>query len=252
MTLSAGWWQADVAVTPPGGIASLARFWLVVPDPNVAGRGPSAPGDPEATALYERGLASLTALRSVRYTQNLADGSGSFVRSRVAVNAAEGERPAAYDETILGADGNAMTRQTIVGNRRWILENGAWAAAEPIPFQVPAAWGETYAGASGFELGPREAVDGELSQVVTFSVPSRSNPTRDPAWYAWWVGLASGQVRREAMISTHHYMVTEYRDFNAPLTIEPPVAGPAPAATPTGPAATPEATPAVEAEFESP
>jgi putative copper export protein/methionine-rich copper-binding protein CopC len=252
VTLSAGWWQADVAVTPPGGIASLARFWLVVPDPNVVGSGPIAPDDPEATALYERGLASLTSLRSVRYTQSLADGSGSFVRSRVFVNAAEGERPAAYDETILGADGNAVARQTIIGNRRWILEDGAWAAAEPIPFQVPAAWGQPYAGATGFHLGPREAIDGELSQVVTFSVPSRSNPTREPAWYAWWVGLASGQVRREAMISTRHYMVTEYRDFNAPLTIEPPVAESALPATPTGAMSTPEATPAAEAEVESP
>ena len=253
-TLAAGWWQADVVVTPPGGIASRARFWLVVPDPNVAGRGPVAETDPEAAALYGRGLASLSALRSVRSTQWLADGGGAFARSRESVSAAEGERPAAYAETIVGAEGEAVARQTIIGDRRWIQDqdNGAWVAAEPIPFLVPAAWGETYAGATGFQLGPREAVDGELSQVVTFQVPPRDDPTRAPAWYAWWVGLASGQVRREVMISTRHYMVTEYRDFNAPLGIEPPAEPPATPAIPTRAAATPEATPAAEVGEEAP
>ncbi len=246
-TLAAGWWQADVVVTPPNGIASRARFWLLVPDPNVAGDGPSATNTPEATALYERGLESLTALQSVRTTQLLADGGGAFVRSRISVNAAEGERPAAYTETILNAAGNEESRQTIVGNRRWLLEDGAWVAAEPIPFQVPAAWGENYAGATGFQLGPREAVDGELSQVVTFSVPPNDYPAGAPAWYAWWVGLASGQVRRETMISSRHYLVTEYRDFNAPLGIEPPVAERTPIGTPTRTAGTPQATPTAEA-----
>jgi putative copper export protein/methionine-rich copper-binding protein CopC len=246
-TLSVGWWQADVVITPPGGVTSRARFWLVVPDPNVGGDGPGAVSDPEATALFERGLASLTALRSVRFNQLLADGAGAFVRSRVSVSAAEGERPAAFAETVLGADGTVTAAQTIVGNRRWVLDDGAWVAADPVPFQVPAGWGEMYAGATGFQPGPREAIDGELSQVVTFQVPPRGDPEREPAWYAWWVGLASGQVRREVTISTRHYMISDYRDFNASLGIEPPVAESAPPAIPTGPAATPEASPVAEA-----
>ena len=152
--LAAGWQQADVTITPPGGIASRAQFWLVVPDPNVAGAGPNAASNPEAKALYERGLASLTALQSVRYSQRSGDGSGTIVRTEVSVRAAEGERPAAFAETVVGADGEAMARQTIVGDRRWVLEDGAWIAAEPIPFLIPAAWGETYAGADAFQLGP--------------------------------------------------------------------------------------------------
>ena len=51
--------------------------------------------------------------------------------------------------------------------------------------------------------------------------------------------MSSGEVRREAMISTRHYMVYEYSDFDAPLAITPP----GDALTPAGSAATPGATP---------
>lgn len=239
-TLGAGWQQADVAITPPGGIASRARFWLVVPDPNVSGAGPSAAGDAEAEALYARGLASLTGLQSVRYSQRAGDGSGTLTRTEAAVAGAEGERPAAYAETVIGADGQVLQRQIVVGNRRWVLAEGAWVAAEPIPFLAPAAWGEIYAGAAGFQLGPREAVAGELSQVVTFSTPAGGGSGREPAWYAWWIGLASGQVRRETIVSTREYVVTEYRDFNAELGIAPPLKAPTSSEAST-PAATPSA-----------
>ena len=234
----AGWQQADVVLTPRGGIASRARFWLVAPDPNVTGEGPTAVDNAEAEALYDRGLASLTALRSVRYSQRVGDGSGTVARTEVSVSAAEGERPAAFAETVLDANGEAASRQTMVGARRWTEEDGAWAAAEPVPFLVPAAWGAGYAGAAGFGLGPREAVDGELSQVVTFRTPASGDSGREPAWYAWWVGLASGQVRREVMVSTREYVATEFRDFNVDFDIQPPAAdantpdGPTPAATP--------------------
>ena len=241
---TAGWWQADVIVTPPGGIASRARFWLVLPDPNVTGQGLDHGTDPEARALYERGLESLTALRSVRYTQRLGDGGGSLYRSQTAVSAAEGEQPATYADTIIDPAGNVIAQQTIVGDRRWILVGQDWVAAEPIPFLTPAAWGEAYADATGFQLGPREEINGELSQVVTFWQPPRTNPSRAPAWYAWWIGLASGEVRREAMVSTRHYMVYEYSDFDATLGITPPAVVSTPEATATSQSATPIATPA--------
>ncbi len=57
------------------------------------------------------------------------------------------------------------------------------------------------------------------------------SPSRTPAWYAWWIGLASGEVRREAMVSTRHNIVYQYRDFDAPFEIAPPVI-PTPVATP--------------------
>ena len=252
MAPTPGWWQADVIVTPPGGIASRARFWLVLPDPNVTGQGIDPADNPEARALYERGLESLTALRSVRYTQRLGDGGGSLYRSQTAVSAAEGERPATYADTIIDPAGNVIAQQTIVGDRRWILVGQDWVAAEPMPFLTPAAWGEAYADATGFQLGPREAVNGELSQIVTFWQPPRTSPSRAPAWFAWWIGLASGEVRREAMVSTRHYMVYEYSDFDAPLDITPPVVESTPQATATSQRATPVATPAGRDQVLSP
>jgi hypothetical protein len=240
----AGWWQADVIVTPPGGIAARARFWLVLPDPNVTGTGPEPTSDPRAQALFARGLESLTSLRSVRYTQRLGDGSGSLYRSQTAVSAAEGEQPAAYADTIIDAAGDVIAQQVIIGDRRWILAGEDWVAAEPIPFLTPAAWGEAYTDAAGFQLGPREAVDGELSQVVTFWQPPRTSPSRAPAWFAWWIGIASGEVRREAMVSTRHYVVYGYRDFDAPLGITPPIDVSAPVVTRATPVSTSVATPA--------
>ena len=46
-------------------------------------------------------------------------------------------------------------------------------------------------------MGPGEEVDGELCQVVTFWQPPHANPSRAPAWFAWWIGLASGELRRD-------------------------------------------------------
>jgi methionine-rich copper-binding protein CopC len=240
---SAGWWQADVTVTPPDGVAARARFWLVLPDPNVTGIGPEPADDPEARALFARGLESLTSLRSVSYTQRLGDGGGSLYRSQTAVSAADAERPAAYAETVIDAAGDVVARQVIVGDRRWTLVGADWVPADPIPFLAPAAWGEAYVDATGFQLGPREEVNGELSQVVTFWQPPRTSPSRAPAWFAWWIGLASGEVRREAMVSTRHYMVHGYSDFDAPLGITPPVDVTTPAVTPATPASTSAATP---------
>jgi copper transport protein len=234
---TAGWWQTDIVVTPGGGIASRAQFWLILPDPNVTGRGPVPETDSAARALFGQGLQTLTALRSVRYTRQLGDGAGSLTRSQVAVSAAEGERPAAYAETVIDADGIILARQTMVGDSRWVLAGNDWVDAAAMPFTTPAAWGDAYADAAGFQLGPRQEIDGEVCQVVTFWQPPRADPSRPPEWFAWWIGLASGEMRQEAMISTRHYMVSRFRDFDAPLDIVPPIAlaapgSPTPAASP--------------------
>jgi copper transport protein len=243
---AAGWWQVDVAVTPRGGIASRARFWLVVPDPNLTGDGPAPIADPKARSLFEQGLRALTSLRSVRSTQRLADGAGAISRSQTSVRAASDDRPAAYAETVLAADGHALTQQTIVGDRRWVLTDGDhWVEAKPLAFPTPGDWGNAYQGATGFQFGPREEIGGEICQVVTFWRPEPTRPGQDPAWFAWWVGLASGEVRQEVKISTRHYLVTRFSDFDAPLDITPPAETAAAPATPATPSATRTAAPSL-------
>ena len=73
---------------------------------------------------------------------------------RIAVNAADAERPPAYTDTIVDAAGDVVARQVIVGDRRWILVGQDWVAAEPIPFLTPAAWGEAYVDATPSAHGP--------------------------------------------------------------------------------------------------
>ena len=243
-----GWWQANVVITPANGITSRARFWLVSPDPNMTGRGPESEDDVAATSLFERGLATLTSWRSVRLSQRLNDGEGSLTRTRGAVGAATSGGPATSSEAVIDDAGDVVAQQRIVGDRRWILsQEEGWIEATPIAVQTPATWAIVYRDATGFQLGPRDEVDGELCQIITFWQRPLADPARTATWFAWWVGLASGQVRREAMVSAHQYTVTGYSDFDAPLDITPPVTSVphTPAATPRGGRATPVATPAV-------
>ncbi len=65
-----------------------------------------------------------------------------------------------------------------------------------------------------FQFGRHELVDGEMTQVVLFYNPSQ------PAWYCWWIGVDSGQLRRQAMVAAGHFMLTHYFDHNRPLAIQ--------------------------------
>ena len=69
-------------------------------------------------------------------------------------------------------------------------------------------------------MGITEEVNGEQAQIVAFYVPAT---TTVAAWYLWWVGVDSGHVLRQAMVSRVHYMSEEYGNFDGPVVIEPPV-----------------------------
>lgn len=75
-------------------------------------------------------------------------------------------------------------------------------------------------------------------------MPPRARPSRAPAWFAWWIGLASGELRHEAMVSTRHYMVYSYSDFDVAPGITPPIVVTASTITPATPVSTHRATPA--------
>ena len=85
----------------------------------------------------------------------------------------------------------------------------------------PSQWDEEYDGATGFRLGRVEEAGGEPCQILTLVVPGTRGQVI--AWYAWWVGRESGQLRREMMVSQSHYMRSDFSDFDAPVTIVPPV-----------------------------
>lgn len=220
----AGWWQADALFVAKDGQADRIPFWFVLPDPNATGRGPLPAADPAARAVFDRARARLATLRSVRYTQRLSDGSGSLYQSVLAVTDAVGGRPAAFEEH------SRAGSQVVVGDTRWIRRAGdpGWTEQAAPSLSLPSAWAATYADAGGFRLGPVEEIAGEPCRVVTFSL--RRGPQSAPTWFAWWVGEETGWIRREAMVSTRHYMVYTFSDFNADIRIEPPDAPQGPAA----------------------
>ncbi|MCC6314901.1 MAG: hypothetical protein IT337_12905 [Thermomicrobiales bacterium] len=231
-----GWQQISAEVELADGHRVAAPFYLVAPDPNVTGFADIVipKSDPAAEAVYERGLAALTSLHRVRYWQLIADGRGVAALSDHAIDdGSGGKEPSFY----FRAEGGLEA--VIIGPRRWVRQPGEeWVEQEASPMILPSEWGAEYAGATGFRLGRIENVDGEPSRVVTFIVPERQNPYVVPAWYAWWVGAESGELRREVMVSRYHYMINEFHDIDAPLQIAPPI--------PTG-AGSPAATPVEDA-----
>lgn len=230
-----GWWRATVSVLGDDGTERATPFYFLLPDPNVNGPEavPEGDDDDEAAALFARALAAHTGLHRVRFWQTIGDGLGHLAISEQAVTDGADGSPAAYALRV-----PESAEMYVVGDQRWTRR------APDAPWQVdnsgvtvpPADWGETYAGATGFRLGAVEQIDGEASQLVSFVVPTTEQPRRqEVAWYAWWVGLETGRLHREAMISRSHYMLNEFRDFDAPLAITPPADG--------APGATPDATP---------
>jgi hypothetical protein len=232
------WWRVSVSVAA-GQDAAAAVFMLLAPDPNINGPHsvPMPQPAPDAQALYQRGLTDLTALHSIRYTQWIADGRGNAAFSAHAVSAGSEGTPPAFTYRAVGGM-EAIT----IGSTRWIrFPNGlGWQREDGAIVVPPAEWGDEYQGATGFAMGGQEEIDGELCQIVAFVVPETTEPRRQvAAWYLWWVGTKSGQIRQEAMVSRLHYMLHQFSDFDAPMTFLPPTNAATPGATP--PAATPAA-----------
>lgn len=213
-----GWWRVTATVRRADQADLIAPFYLLVPDPNLHGaaavRLPEGSGD--APAVFQRGLASLTGAQRYRYRQTIAGGTGTVYVGEQALSAPSGDQPAAFSST---SAGQAFVR---IGEREWLRSGqGLWIERPAIAARGPAAVGDDYAGATGFQLGRVEEVNGEPSQIVTFAVAGR--PGLAAAWYAWWVGTETGRVHRVTMVSRSHYMVEDFRDHDGPFTIAPPV-----------------------------
>jgi len=214
---ASGWWQATVTVTPATGAAATADFFLLAPDPNVAGHGPRPTSAAGAEAVFDRGLATMTSLRQVQFTIALGSGGGTFASSEITINDGSDGSTRGYRERATGYE------TVIVGDQQWVrFNNENWSERQAGYMYVPAEWGATYERATGFSLGPIVELGGEPSQVVTFWLPRQEQPRQEPAWFAWWVGTETGQVHRETMISNRHYMVYDFAGFDQPVDIAPP------------------------------
>ena len=215
----AGWWRFRVEVE---GAEDAAEFHLIVPDPNLNGPNtvPASGSSAEGEALFRRGMAAITTLRDVRFTQWIADGKGNAAISEHAVTAGSNDTPPGFTYRAAGG-----MEAVIIGSTRWVKLPGAlgWDEQEGATVVLPAEWDEEYLGATGFTILGEETIDGERCQLLAFVVPELTEPRRQTvAWYLWWVGAESGYVRQEAMVSRLHYMRNDFSDFDVPIALTPP------------------------------
>jgi copper transport protein len=232
-----GWWQVTATVERIGATPASAPFYVLLPDPNTSGfDGPSDPeSDPDAEAVFRRGLDNLTSWRSVRWTESLGSGDDVLVVARFAITDGREVGPPAYEQQVLysggfapradGSEPEAPTtnsRHSIsVGDRGWLRTSGGeWLEQPPSRFSLPSQWGSVYSGGTDIQLGTSQVINGEDAQIITFYSPGRSDQSE--AWFTWWVGKDSGNVLQVAMIARQHYMVWQYVDINSDIRINPP------------------------------
>jgi copper transport protein len=211
-----GWWQVDVTVRRTGLEDVTVPFYIILPDPNVHGEEAVRPTDSrdEARLLFERGLADLTSLTSLHYTQLLNGGTGTSGISDHITHSALGTQPAAL---LLATNEIVMIRS---GGSQWVSKAGGEWSRTDAPAVVPlSAWGSDYVGATGFRLGIEESVGGRPARIITFYVPGDQYA---PASYAWWIDVETGHILREAMVSRGHYMAKTYDGFNSAPPVIPP------------------------------
>jgi len=226
----AGWWRIRAEVD---GAEGVAEFHLLIPDPNVNGPNavPGSESSPEGEALFRRGMASITTLRDVRFTQWIADGEGNSAMSEHAVTAGSNDTPPGFTYRAAGG-----MEAIIIGSTRWVKLPGdlGWEEQEGATVVLPAEWDEEYLGATGFMILGEETIDGERGQLLAFVVPELTEPRRQTvAWYLWWVGEETGYVRQEAMVSRLHYMLNEFSEFDLPIVLAPPPEDATPVASET-------------------
>jgi len=245
--LGDGWWRVTTIVSRPDGAPVSADFYLMLPDPNLAGfDAPSAPqNDAEAEAALNEALTQMSQWTSVRWWEWLSGGNDSLIMARLAVTTPDANgQPPSFENDMLFAGGferkdtgapppapqtdhySAVT----IGDQGWSRNaDGEVKEMSPIQYLPISRYPETYAGATAIQSGIEDEVDGRLAKIVTFHVPTQ--PSQSEAWFAFWIDSESGDILKLAMIANNHYMVWVYSDMNDDFVIQPPE-GASPIATP--------------------
>lgn len=81
---------------------------------------------------------------------------------------------------------------------------------------------DVYAGGTNVVPGGIATVNGIETEMVTFYLPPKGGQSE--AWFAWWIDPETGTLMRAVMIAQMHFMVWDFTDINAPITIESPPA----------------------------
>ncbi len=203
-----GWWV--VAVSVDGG--EPVPFVVRLDEPSRAPMEfapPDYPADPAAEAFFRRALATVRSLKAAWWEEQLTSGLAypSELGAWVVVRG-KAEAPDRFRLEVSNPERESYDVFQ-AGRSRCVRRQGeGWVCSDTEPRSALAFGG--LAGARAFRFGRQETVDGELTQVVTFYEPV------EKSWYAWWVGLETGYLRRMAMVGPGHFMVTRYFGHNDP------------------------------------
>ncbi len=230
--LREGWWETTVTMYSPDGEVQSTIFYLLIPDPNLHEFDmDEEEGNPTARGFYDAAMTQIAATHSIKFIERLTSGQGM-------VSVVQREMTSSSGQTASHSINAQFELMTIEDRSFQRVPGGEWFEREYLAVYPFNEWTELYEGGSNFELAESVLVNGRPTQIITFFVPGTE--LLDPAWYAWWVDVETGYMVREAMVSTWHYMIYEFGEFNQPLEFAIPVDDGTPVASP---AASPVASP---------
>jgi copper transport protein len=165
-----------------------------------------------ARALVARAEQSMRRLASVRETEEVTSGPGSYARTDYRLRAPD---RMAYETS-------SRSAAVIVGDREWVRAGGEpWSRqsyGSGLPFSTRRwfRW-TTYARAA--RLLDRRREDGR--RVAELALADEATPV----WFRLVIDERTGRVLREEMAARAHFMTSRYFAFNEPVTVRPPDGG---------------------------
>lgn len=158
-----------------------------------------------------RAQASMNALKTLRSTQALNDGSNG-----VSISHYDYQAP---DKTQFSIEGQGQAI-AIGANQYFQNKDGTWTERPRVEnFAFPKFDFATTAQST--RLGREDKLGSTTAEIVMFDTPSTSGS--DLIHYAYWIDKDSKRVLQLAMNTTDHYMIQTYSDFDSPaITISPP------------------------------
>ncbi len=157
-----------------------------------------------ADALLRTARTRMLGLRSLNMEETLGAGLSAPVLSRWTFQAPDRMR-----YTVAGGG-----RGVVIGSRRWDWVDGRWERSSIPSLRFPTF---VWAPARGARLVGRATVDRQRVRVLAVRKPG----VDFPMWFRLYV-TDDGRVLRSEMLTTGHFMVDRYANFNSAPSIRPP------------------------------
>jgi len=200
-----GFWRIRVIVRRQGREDVSSDFPFYQPGGPLA----TASNDPQALALLQRADEAMNRLQTARMEEELNDGDGRVLFATYAFQAPDRMR--------LQIEGGASS--ITIGKVQYVEEDGRWQMLTLAdPFRFPDFQNARTVEAA--RLGREEP----LGEARTRVVVARALSGR--LTLAFWIDEDNFHLHQVMMAGPGHFMVQRYRDFNAPLAIEPPADAP--------------------------